>query len=125
MRASIVTIQSQAVRIGVGALALWAGAASPVGADQITDIAMVPRLTIQGTIGATNQIQYTNNLSQGNWAVLTNVVVTQSPYCFVDVTAPPAPQRFYRVVGLLVATCPRSIGRKLGRARRLNNRSGT
>jgi len=49
-------------------------------------------------VGVTNQIQYSTNLTQTNWVVLTNLVVTQSPYWFVDVTAPPAAQRFYRVV---------------------------
>jgi hypothetical protein len=72
-------------------------AAPPV----ITDISMVPRLTIQGAVGTTNQIQYCTNLSQlsqTNWIVLTNLVVAQSNYWFVDVTAPPSPQRFYRVL---------------------------
>ena len=32
--------------------------------------------------------------------MLTNLVVTQSPYRFVDADAPPAPQRFYRVLVL-------------------------
>ena len=60
----------RACRVAQGAelaLALCVGAAARVAADQITDIAMitmVPRLTIQGAIGATNQIQYTNNLGR-------------------------------------------------------------
>ncbi|HOC58272.1 MAG TPA: formylglycine-generating enzyme family protein [Verrucomicrobiota bacterium] len=99
------------ISLGLYGLALWAVAATPAAADQVTDIAMVPRLTIQGTIvvprltiqgtmGVTHQIQYTNQLRQGSWAVLTNVVVTGSPYYFMDMTVPPAPQRFYRVVPL-------------------------
>jgi formylglycine-generating enzyme len=52
-----------------------------------------------------NQIQYSTklgqtNLGQTNWIVLTNLVVTASPYWFVDVAAPPAPFRFYRVIAL-------------------------
>ncbi len=90
----------QIVRIGLSALALWVCAAAQVAADQITDIAMAPRLTIQGTPGATNQIQYCTNVSQPDWVALTNVVVAESPYWFVDVGAPPAPTRFYRVVVL-------------------------
>ena len=90
--------KSRTTSIGLCALALGAAVAAQAAAPTITDIAMVPRLTIQSDVGITNQIQYTNNLSQSNWAVLTNLVVTQSPYYFVDVTAPPAPQRFYRVV---------------------------
>jgi hypothetical protein len=73
---------------------LVANGAVPV----ITNIAMVPRLTVQSPVGITNQIQYLTNLSQTNWVVLTNLVVTEKQYGFVDVTAPPLPQRFYRVV---------------------------
>jgi formylglycine-generating enzyme required for sulfatase activity len=64
----------------------------------ITGIAMVPRLTIQSSTNVQNQIQYTNSLSQGNWITLTNLSVTQSPYWFADLSAPPAPARFYRVL---------------------------
>jgi hypothetical protein len=64
----------------------------------ITNLTMVPRLTIQSPVGITNQIRYSTNLSQTNWVVLTNLVVTEKQYWFVDVTAPPLPQRYYRVV---------------------------
>jgi len=67
-------------------------------AQQITGLDFVPRLTIQSELGITNQIQYTNNLSSSNWAVLATLVVTQSPYTFLDLSAPPAPSRFYRVL---------------------------
>ena len=83
---------------GLAALAVCVGlqAAAPV----ITNIVMVPRLTIQSDLGSTNQIQYSTDLGQTNWTVLTNLVVTASPYSFVDVTAPPASFRFYRVIDL-------------------------
>jgi formylglycine-generating enzyme required for sulfatase activity len=77
---------------------LCAALAGQAAAPTIVDIAMVPRLNVQSDVGITNQIQYTTNLSQTNWVALTNVVVVQSPYWFVDVSAPPAPRRFYRVV---------------------------
>ena len=71
-----------------------------VGVTQaITNIALVPRLAIQSDLGVTNQIQCCANLSQPNWVALTNVLVAQSPYSFVDVAAPAAAQRFYRVMG--------------------------
>jgi formylglycine-generating enzyme required for sulfatase activity len=54
----------------------------------------------------TNQIQYCTDLSHANWVVLTNLMVVQSPYWFVDVAAPPASQRFYRVAALAVSTPP-------------------
>jgi formylglycine-generating enzyme required for sulfatase activity len=90
--------QSRTTSIALSVLALGAAVAAQAAAPLITDIALVPRLTIQSDVGVTNQIQYTNNLSQSNWAVLTNLAVTQSPYYFVDVTAPSAAKRFYRVV---------------------------
>ena len=88
------------------ALGVWvvAGCLEAVAvAQQITRLdftgsEFVPRLTIQSELGIANQIQYTNNLSPSNWAVLATVVVTQSPYTYLDFTAPPAPRRFYRVV---------------------------
>src|ERR1035438_6980299 len=60
-------------------------------------IGRVPQLTIQSPSGITNQIQYSTNLSQTKWVVLTNLLVGQSPYQVVDAGAPSAGQRFYRV----------------------------
>ncbi len=57
-------------------------AAAPV----LTEIATVPRLTVQSDAIILNQIQCTNSLSQGNWATLTNLLVTQSPYWFADLS---------------------------------------
>jgi hypothetical protein len=81
---------------------MTAQAAVPV----VTEIVMVPRLTIQSDLGITNQIQYSSDLSATNWTILTNVTVVQSPYWFLDVAAPPAPRRFYRVVALNQANLP-------------------
>jgi len=92
--------KSRTMRMGLCALALGAGMAAQGAAPVITDTAMVPRFTIQSDLGVTNQIQYCTNLNQTNWVVLTNLVVTESPYWFVDVGAPPAPRRFYRVLAL-------------------------
>ena len=87
------------LRVTVLALVLFglllghARAAAPV----IDSIVMVPRLTIRGEVGSTNLIEYSTDLNPTNWLVLTNLVLTESPYWFVDVTAPPALRRFYRV----------------------------
>jgi formylglycine-generating enzyme len=100
---------SQAVSIGLGALALGAGVAAQAAAPVITNITMVgatPRFGVHSDLGITNQIQCCTNLSQTNWVVLTNLLVAQSPYWFVDVAAPPASQRFYRVAALAVSTPP-------------------
>jgi len=91
------TIQKlMAVTLGAWAFTGWLG--THAGAQQITGLDFVPRLTIQSEVGTMNIIQYTNNLAPSNWAVLATVVVTQSPYTFLDLSAPPSPQRFYRVV---------------------------
>ena len=66
----------------------------------ITMVGATPRFAVQSDVGVTNQMQYSTNLRQTNWVVLTNLVVAQSPYWFVDVAAPQASQRFYRVVAL-------------------------
>ncbi len=66
----------------------------------ITNFTMVggkPQLLIQSDIGITNQIQCNTNLYQADWVVLTNLVVAQSPYGYVDASAPPALMRYYRV----------------------------
>ena len=100
---------SQAVSIGLGALALGAGVAAQAAAPVITNITMVgatPRFGVHSDLGITNQIQCCTNLSQTNWVVLTNLLVAQSPYWFVDVAAPPASQRFYRVAALAASTPP-------------------
>jgi len=104
MKNSIVSMTPpfQGMRISLFVLALYTGVAVQAQAETVPAIknfALVPWLTIQSEVGYTNQIQYTNKLTQNNWAVLTNLVVTQSPYWFFDVTATSAPQRFYRVVG--------------------------
>jgi formylglycine-generating enzyme len=86
-----------ALKVSLAALAVCTGLAAQAAAPAVTGITLVPRLTIQSDLGTTNQIQYCTNLSQGWWLPLTNVVVTQSPYWFVDLDAPTSPQRFYRV----------------------------
>jgi len=87
--------------------ALWTSVAAQAAPPVITNITMAgaaPQFGVLSDMGITNQIQCCTNLSQTNWVVLTNLVVTQSPYYFVDVTAPPAPRRFYRVFAQQVAT---------------------
>ncbi|MGD0260170.1 MAG: SUMF1/EgtB/PvdO family nonheme iron enzyme [Verrucomicrobiota bacterium] len=101
----------QAARTSLCVLAFATGVAARAQAPVITSITMVgatPQFAVQSDVGITNQIQYTTDLGQTNWVVLTNLVVAQSPYQFVDVAAPPAPQRFYRVAALAASTPPPS-----------------
>jgi hypothetical protein len=93
-----VNIVARGIGAGLCAVALLAGVAAKGATPVITNLTMVPRLTIQSPVGITNQIQYSTDLSQTNWVVLTNLVVTEKQYWFVDVAAPPSPQRFYQVV---------------------------
>jgi hypothetical protein len=84
------------------ASAFWLGASTLVQASApvIDNISMVPNLTIQSDIGVTNQIQFSTNLIESNWVALTNILVVQSPYSFVDTSATSGPQRFYRVLAI-------------------------
>ena len=52
-----------------------------------------PQLSIQSDVGSTNQIQSKTNLTQANWSVVTNLVVPQSPYTFVDNGTPASSRR--------------------------------
>jgi hypothetical protein len=74
--------------------------AARAGTLSITGISMAggnPQLLIQSDIGITNQIQCKTNLGQANWVVVTNLLVAQSPYPFVDLSTPRAPSRFVTV----------------------------
>jgi hypothetical protein len=62
-------------------------------------IAEYPGIQITGTIGAEYQIQYATNLTNGSWSILTNIVLTNSPFLFFD-TDPTSihASRYYRAV---------------------------
>jgi len=93
--------------IGLAAALTLASMSALGQAPIITNITMIgrnPRLTIASDVGSTNQVRYIEDLTQTNWTVLTNLVVTQSPYLFVDASTPPALQRFYRVVAFRSAS---------------------
>lgn len=89
----------------LGALVLWALVGAHA-ASSISSLTLVPRLTIQSALAVTNQIQYSTDPGQTNWTVLTNLVVTQSPYWFADVGAPPSAHRFYRVLAFTQTNFP-------------------
>jgi formylglycine-generating enzyme len=55
------------------------------------------RLNITSEVGATNAIQRADDFTQTHWSVITNVIVTQSNYWFVDSSALSASASFYRV----------------------------
>ncbi len=62
-------------------------------------IATYPGVTINGTAGATYQIQYTTNLNS-TWLPLTNISLPYTPFIWVDSSSSVVGQRFYRSVQL-------------------------
>jgi formylglycine-generating enzyme required for sulfatase activity len=91
----------QVINAGSGYTFLPLVSIAPPLASSIESIQMAPLLTLQGSIGAANQIQYREDLGDTNaWVILTNLVMSNSVSLFVDVSAPPAPKRFYRIVYL-------------------------
>jgi formylglycine-generating enzyme required for sulfatase activity len=65
----------------------------------LLEIQMVPLLTIIGSPGDTNRIEYVNAFGDSNvWIPLTNVVLSEGTYEFYDRLSPPGAKRFYRAV---------------------------
>jgi sulfatase modifying factor 1 len=75
-----------------------------------------PHLSIQSDVGITNQIQWSPDLSESNWTALTNLLVSQSPYEFVDTLAMIGAARFYRAIALYSAVQPTPAGMVLIRS---------
>jgi formylglycine-generating enzyme required for sulfatase activity len=93
--------KSLGVSLGLCALALGSFVTAHAAAPVITNITLIranPHLGIQSDVGAINRVQFTTNLSQANWVVLTNLVVSQGGYEFVHTNPSVAPARFYRIV---------------------------
>jgi formylglycine-generating enzyme required for sulfatase activity len=61
----------------------------------LESVELASRLTIRGSVGTTNWILYADALDPYKWGVLTNVLVTSSPYVVVDWEASPQ-RRFYQ-----------------------------
>jgi formylglycine-generating enzyme required for sulfatase activity len=91
----------------VAALLVWSHAAahaatspritSAILSPRSPDNVLVPRLTIQSDAGVTNLVLCSSNLNGTNWTVLTNLLVTQTPYSVLDPEALSSEARFYRV----------------------------
>lgn len=80
-------------------------APSPRSSDNV----LVPKLTVDSDAAITNRILYSTNVNGGNWSVLTNVLVTQTPYFMLDVQAPSDRMRFYRVQALFPSPLPSAV----------------
>ncbi|HOX58450.1 MAG TPA: formylglycine-generating enzyme family protein [Candidatus Paceibacterota bacterium] len=100
---------SRTISLCLCALAFGAGLAALGAAPVITNLTMVAgvvRFDVQSDLGLTNQIQCCTNLGQPQWKVLTNLVVSESPYEYVDTGAAAVSQRFYRVEELVSIAPP-------------------
>jgi formylglycine-generating enzyme required for sulfatase activity len=77
-------------------------AASQVSAVESTlSLRLVPQLTLKGSVGSTNEIQYVDALKDTNtWISLTNVVLKTASVVFYDTNAPASQSRYYRVLYL-------------------------
>jgi formylglycine-generating enzyme len=97
MTNAIMKIPFQAIKTSLCALGLAACVAvqaAPTTTNQITNLKLVPRLTIQSVVGYNNQIQFSTNTR--NWYILTDLVVKTPTYTYDDLTAPAGAQRYYR-----------------------------
>jgi formylglycine-generating enzyme len=94
--------------LSLRALALGVCVTAEAAAPVITRLALMPepRLTIVSDMSVTNQIQSRTNLGQGSWVGLTNLLVGQSPYQFLDAGAKAARACYYRVVQLAPNNAP-------------------
>jgi len=68
----------------------------PPEAPVIEGVRLQSAVTIRGAVGTTHWIMYADALTPWAWTVLTNLVVSTSPYVFVDREASPL-RRFYHV----------------------------
>ena len=69
-------------------------AAEPV---RLESIELVPQLKIIGEVGALFRIEFSEDLARPTWTTLNNFVLPQSPFLFLDHSAPINTKRFYRV----------------------------
>jgi hypothetical protein len=67
----------------------------PAEAPVLKSVRLASAITIEGSVGSTNWILYADVLDPHSWRVLTNIVVADSPYVFMDWEASPH-RRFYQ-----------------------------
>jgi hypothetical protein len=72
-----------------------AGAAQRAASIEVS-LDLYAGIKIVGKIGATYEVDYRTNLNIGNWILLTNVVLSTSPYLVIDPVPANQPTRYYR-----------------------------
>ena len=70
----------------------------PSNAPAQLDLQAYAGISIQGTVGGTYDIQYSDSVNTNNWQSLTNLMLPSSPYLFFDLTPMRRPSRIYRAV---------------------------
>lgn len=68
-----------------------------VAPDALLQLQMCASLDLFGTVGTPYRIEFKTNLNT-NWTTLTNIVLSSSPFTFVDLGSRGQPYRFYRAV---------------------------
>lgn len=77
------------------------------GTSTLIDVELYAGINLSGTIGATYQIQCTSDLSApDSWTTLTNIVLSRSPYFWIDLSSASKGRRFYRSVFVTPNTGP-------------------
>ena len=71
---------------------------APVSGPAILSLQMIPRVTLHGSPGDTNQIETANSLDAPVWVPLATVVLTNAVQEWYDLISPPGVWRFYRSV---------------------------
>ena len=84
------------INAGSGYASQTAVSIAPPEMPMLESVRFLIGLTIHGRVGATHQVLETDTLVPPAWRVVTNVMVTSSPYVWVDESVP-LQQRYYRV----------------------------
>ena len=72
------------------------GSSGPVTAE----IKLYAGIKVTGVVGRTYRIEFSPDLNQSTWQMLTSFSLPASPHIYYDATSPDQPKRFYRVVEL-------------------------
>ena len=85
----------------------FTGSSQGTATSSLLDVQIYAGLNVTGSVGSLYQIQCTSDLSaQTGWTTLTNIVLTRSPYLWLDLSSPQKNNRFYRSVLVTPATSP-------------------
>lgn len=87
--------KSLAVAVLALSLCLFSAQAQPL--SNIQGIKLHPGLTLTGAVNSVVSIQAIDNATADNWQSLTNILIPNTPYLWIDPSHPAEGTRFYRV----------------------------